>query len=103
MTTTPGADLLTGNINIKDYWVYLSRDGGSGAALGGVANGTGYLFVQVLQYGTGQPLDGATVRVTSGATTYTAVTQPGQNGYVGFSGIPLGSVNVSIVRHICCW
>ena len=99
MTTTPGADLLTGNINIKDYWVYLSRDGGSGAALGGVANGTGYLFVQVLQYGTGQPLDGATVRVTSGATTYTAVTQPGQNGYVGFSGIPLGSVNVSIERH----
>lgn len=99
MTTSSDADLLTGNINIKDYWVYLSRDGGSGAALGGVANGTGFFFVQVLQYGTGQPLDGATVRVTSGATTFTAVTQPGQNGYVGFSGVPLGSVNVSIERH----
>ena len=99
MSTTSGADLLNGNINIDEYWVYLSRDGGSGAALGGVSDGTGYLFVQVLQYGTGLPLDGATVTVTSGATTFTAVTQEGQNGYVGFSGIPIGSVNVSVEKR----
>ncbi len=99
MKTAEGTNLLNGNINIDEYWVYLSRDGGSGAALGGVSNGTGYLFVQVLQYGTGLPLDGATVTVTSGASTYTAVTEPGQNGYVGFGGIPLGSVNVSIEKQ----
>lgn len=99
MSVTSGTNLLNGNINIDEYWVYLSRDGGSGAALGGVTNGTGYLFVQVLQYGTGLPLDGATVTVTSGASTYTAVTEAGQNGYVGFAGILIGSVNVSIERH----
>ncbi len=99
MTTTSGAELLNGNIDIQDYWVYLSRDGGSGAALGGVSEGTGFLFVQVLQYGTGQPLDGATVTVRSGASTYTAVTEDGQNGYVGFAGIPVGSVDVSVE---CC-
>lgn len=96
LTTADGNDVLTGNIQIEDYWVYLSRDGGSGAALGGIGNGTGFLFIQVLQYGTGQPLDGATVTVTSGASTFTGVTQDGQNGYVGFSGIPMGSVNVHI-------
>ncbi|MBQ9838027.1 MAG: prepilin-type N-terminal cleavage/methylation domain-containing protein [Oscillospiraceae bacterium] len=96
LTTADGNDVLTGNIQIEDYWVYLSRDGGSGAALGGVGNGTGFLFIQVLQYGTGQPLDGATVTVTSGASTFAGVTQDGQNGYVGFSGIPMGSVNVHI-------
>ncbi len=96
MHTADGADLLNGNIDIEDYWVYLSRDGGSGAALGGISGNTGFLFVQVLQFGTGQPLDGARVTVTSGASTFTAITEDGQNGYVGFSGIPVGSVNVQI-------
>lgn len=99
MSTDSSAGLLNGNINIDEYWVYLSRDGGSGAALGGVSNGTGNLFVQVLQFGTGLPLDGATVTVTSGATTFTAVTEEGQNGYVGFAGVPIGSVNISVDRH----
>lgn len=96
LTTTSASDLLNGIINVSDYWVYLSRDGGSGAALGGVSNGTGYLFIQVLQYGTGQPLDGATVSVVSGARTFTATTEPGQSGYVGFSGIPVGGVTVHV-------
>ncbi len=99
MTTTSDDALLNGNIDIKDYWVYLSRDGGSGAALGGVSEGKGFLFVQVLQYGTGQPIDGATVTVRSGASTYTAITEDGQNGYVGFAGIPIGSVQVSVEKH----
>lgn len=99
MRTDSGSGLLNGSINIDEYWVYLSRDGGSGAAFGGVSNGTRNLFVQVLQFGTGLPLDGATVTVTSGATTFTAVTQEGQNGYVGFAGVPIGSVNISVDRH----
>lgn len=96
LNTTSASDLLNGIINVSDYWVYLSRDGGSGAALGGVSEGTGHLFVQVLQYGTGEPLDGATVSVVSGAKTFTATTEPGQSGYVGFSGIPVGSVSVHV-------
>ena len=96
MTVISGTDLSGGNINIEEYWVYLSTDGGSGAALGGVVDGKGYLFVQVLQYGTGLPLDGATVTVNSGASTFIAITREGQNGYVGFSGIPVGSVNISV-------
>lgn len=90
------AEYLTGGIDVNEYWVYLSRDGGSGAALGGVSDGTGYMFIQVLQFGTGQPVDGATVKVSSGASVFTATTSAGQNGFVGFSGIPEGSVQIAV-------
>jgi len=96
LNTASAGGYVGGQLNIDDYWVYLSRDGGSGAALGGVSNGTGHLFVKVLQFGTDDPLTGATVRVESGAQTFTAVTQEGQNGYVGFSNIPEGSVTIHI-------
>ncbi|HBT65569.1 MAG TPA: hypothetical protein DEB10_13015, partial [Ruminococcaceae bacterium] len=96
LITTSASDYLNGVINIDEYWVYLSRDGGSGAALGGVANGEGHMFVQVLQFGTGEPIDGAQVTLISGARSYTAITRAGQNGFVGFSGIPEGSVLVCV-------
>lgn len=96
LTVTSAEDYVGGQLNIQDYWVYLSRDGGSGAALGGVSNGTGHLFVQVLQFGTGEPLTGANVTVTSGAATFTATTREGQNGFVGFSNIPEGSCTITI-------
>ena len=96
LNTTSANDLLNGVINVSDYWVYLSRDGGSGAALGGVDGDTGFLFVQVLQYGTGEPLDGATVTVDAGAKSFAATTADGQKGFVGFSGVPTGSVNISV-------
>ena len=96
LSSTDAADYLNGVINVNEYWVYLSRDGGSGAALGGVANGHGHMFVQVLQFGTGEPLDCAQVTVYSGARSFSAVTKPRQNGYVGFSGIPEGTVRVCV-------
>ena len=96
LTITSADGYVGGQLNIQDYWVYLSRDGGSGAALGRVSNGTGHLFVQVLQFGTGDPLTGATVTVTSGAKTFTATTREGQNGFVGFSNIPEGSCTITI-------
>ena len=96
LTITSADGYVGGQLNIQDYWVYLSRDGGSGAALGGVSNGTGHLFVQVLQFGTGDPLTGATVTVTSGAKTFSATTREGQNGFVGFSNIPEGSCTITI-------
>lgn len=96
LNTTSADELLNGIINVSDYWVYLSRDGGSGAALGGVDGDTGFLFVQVLQYGTGEPITGASVTVSAGAKTFSATTAEGQKGFVGFSGVPVGSVNVSV-------
>lgn len=96
LKTTSATEMLNGVINVRDYWVYLSRDGGSGAALGGVSEGVGHLFIQVVQYGTGQPLGNATVTVTAGSKTFMAVTDESQNGFVGFSGIPVGSVNISV-------
>ncbi len=96
LNVTSADGYISGQLDINDYWVYLSRDGGSGAALGGVSNGTGHLFVQVLQFGTGDPLTGATVTVSSGARTFTATTREGQNGFVGFTGIPEGSCTISV-------
>lgn len=91
---TSADEFVSGVINVSDYWVYLSRDGGSGAALGGVQNGTGHLFVKVTQYGTGEPLTGARVTVVSGARSFSAVTVEGQGGFVGFSEVPEGSVSI---------
>lgn len=89
-------EYINGEINVSDYWVYLSRNGGSGAALGGVNNGTGHLFIRVIQYGTNEPLSGATVTVSSGAKSFTAVTSAEQNGFVGFSGVPVGTANITV-------
>ncbi len=99
LTVTTADTMLTGGINVEDYWVYLSRDGGSGAALGGVSDGMGHVFVQVTQFGTGNPIDNAQVTVRSGAKTFTATTVAGQNGFVGFSGVPMGSVTISVSAH----
>ena len=96
MTTASADDFINGSINVEDYWVYLSREGGSGAALGGVNGDEGFLFVQVLQFGTSQPLIGANVTVTAGSKTFRATTQDGQKGYVGFTGVPKGAVNISV-------
>lgn len=91
-TKTPIAKsaVESGVINIEDYWVYLSRDGGSGESLTNAENGTGMVFVQVRQYGTDELLDDVTVTLRIGAESRTAVT--GVNGTVGFSDIALGSV-----------
>lgn len=96
LKVTSADEFVDGELNIADYWVYLSRDGGSGAALGGISNGVGHLFIKILQFGTDEPLTGATVTVRSGAKTFTGLTKEGQNGYVGFSGIPEGSVSISV-------
>lgn len=96
LRTTTASQILTGVVNVEDYWVYLSREGGSGAALGGVSNGTGHVFVQVTQFGTGVPIDNAQVTVVSGAQSFTATTGEGQNGFVGFSGVPVGSVTITV-------
>lgn len=99
LNTASASDYLNGTVNVADYWVYLSREGGSGAALGGVSYGEGHLYIQVLQYGTGTPIDNATVTVTSGAKTYTAVTSADQNGFVGFSNIPVGTVSINVSAY----
>ncbi len=96
LRTTTASQILTGVVNVEDYWVYLSREGGSGAALGGVTDGTGHVFVQVTQFGTGAPIDNAQVTVISGAKSFTASTDEGRNGFVGFSGVPVGSVTITV-------
>ena len=53
--------LDSGVVNVEDYWVYLSRDGGSGEALANEINGTGMVFIQIRQYGTDNLLDGVKV------------------------------------------
>ena len=81
-----------GIINTEDYWVYLSRDGGSGEAVINTQNGTGMVFIQIRQYGTDKLLDDVTVTLNIGSEQMRA--QTGSNGTVGFSGIHLGSVFV---------
>lgn len=99
LNVTSASEYLNGTVNVADYWVYLSREGGSGAALGGVSDGVGHLYIQVLQYGTGNPIGNATVTVTSGARTFTAITSEAQNGFVGFSDVPVGTVNISVSAY----
>ena len=82
--------LSSGVVNVEDYWVYLSRDGGSGEALNNEVNGTGMVFVQIRQYGTDNLLDGVKVTLRIGSESRVATT--GVNGTVGFSDVSLGSV-----------
>lgn len=89
-TPVSKSSIENGVVNIEDYWVYLSRDGGSGDAIVNSDNGTGMVFIQVRQYGTDSLLEDVTVTLRIGAGSMTAVT--GKNGTVGFSGISIGSV-----------
>ncbi len=82
-----------GVINTDDFWVYLSRDGGSGEAVINSENGTGMVFVQIRQYGTDELLDETTVTINIGSEIRTAKTTG--NGTVGFTDIPLGTVYIS--------
>ncbi len=93
-TKTPVSktNVENGIVNTEDYWVYLSRDGGSGEAAINTENGKGLVFIQVRQYGTDKLLDDVTVKLNIGSETMSAVT--GNNGTVGFSGINIGSVFV---------
>ena len=97
-TKTPitRASVESGVVNLEDYWVYLSRDGGSGESMTNTENGTGMVFVQVRQFGSDSLLDGVTVTLRLGAESRTAVT--GTNGTVGFSDISLGSVYVEATK-----
>lgn len=97
-TKTPitRASVESGVVNLEDYWVYLSRDGGSGESMTNNENGTGMVFVQVRQFGSDSLLDGVTVTLRLGAESRTAVT--GTNGTVGFSDISLGSVYVEATK-----
>lgn len=91
-TTVTKRDIENGIVNVEDYWVYLSRDGGSGDAIANSQNGTGMVFVQIRQYGTDMLLDDVTVTLRIGSESRVAVT--GSNGTVGFSGVSPGSVYV---------
>lgn len=84
--------LSSGIINTEDFWVYLSRDGGSGDALINSENGTGTVFVQIRQFGTDELLDETTVTLSIGSEQRTAKTN--KNGTVGFSNVPLGTVYI---------
>ena len=86
------AQLSSGIINTEDFWVYLSRDGGSGDALINSENGTGMVFVQIRQFGTDELLEGTTVTISIGSEQRTAKT--GKNGTVGFSNVPLGTAYI---------
>lgn len=86
------AQLSSGIINTEDFWVYLSRDGGSGDALINSENGTGMVFVQIRQFGTDELLEGTTVTLSIGSEQRTART--GKNGTIGFSNVPLGTVYI---------
>lgn len=84
------SSIENGVINVEDFWVYLSRDGGSGDAISNAVNGTGMVFVQLRQFGTDRLLDDVTVTLRIGSEIRTAVT--GLNGTVGFTDVSLGSV-----------
>lgn len=86
-----------GVINVDDYWVYLSRDGGSGDAIINDQNGRGNVFVQIRQFGTNDLLGGVSVTLRVGSSLMTATT--GTNGTVGFSGIVPGSVFVEAEKE----
>ncbi len=86
-----------GVINVEDYWVYLSRDGGSGDAVINELNGTGNVYVQIRQFGTDGLLEGVKVTLRVGSSLIEATT--GANGTVGFSGISLGSVFIEAEKH----
>lgn len=98
-TKTPVSEsaVASGVINVEDYWVYLSRDGGSGDAIMNTTNGTGNVFVQIRQFGTDELLEGVRVTLRIGSELMTATTGP--NGTVGFSGIVPGSCFVEAEKE----
>lgn len=98
-TKTPvsESEVASGVINVEDYWVYLSRDGGSGDAIMNTTNGTGNVFIQIRQFGTDELLEGVRVTLRVGSELMTATTGP--NGTVGFSGIVPGSCFVEAEKQ----
>ncbi len=98
-TKTPVSEsaVASGVVNVEDYWVYLSRDGGSGDAIMNTTNGTGNVFVQIRQFGTDELLEGVRVTLRIGSELMTATTGP--NGTVGFSGIVPGSCFVEAEKE----
>jgi len=98
-TKTPvsESEVASGVINVEDYWVYLSRDGGSGDAIMNTTNGTGNVFIQIRQFGTDELLEGVRVTLRVGSELMIATTGP--NGTVGFSGIVPGSCFVEAEKQ----
>ena len=98
-TKTPVSEsaVASGVINVEDYWVYLSRDGGSGDAIINTTNGTGNVFIQIRQFGTDELLEGVRVTLRVGSELMTATTGP--NGTIGFSGIVPGSCFVEAEKQ----
>ena len=91
-TAVTESQLRSGVIDTENFWVYLSRDGGSGDALINSENGTGMVFVQIRQFGTDELLEDTTVTLYIGSEQRTAKTS--KNGTVGFSNISLGTVYI---------
>ncbi len=91
------SDVANGVINVEDYWVYLSRDGGSGDAVVNTLNGTGNVFIQIRQFGTDELLEGVDITLRVGSSLMNATTGP--NGTVGFSGIAPGSCFVEAEKE----
>jgi len=57
-------DVNDGVVDTEDYWVYLDRKGGSGKAVGnGSDSQVRDFYVKVVQFGTGLPVNGATVTI----------------------------------------
>lgn len=96
-TQVSKSEVENGVINVDDYWVYLSRDGGSGDAILNDQNGRGNVFIQIRQFGTDDLLEGVRITLRVGSSLMTATT--GTNGTVGFSGIVPGSVFVEAEKE----
>lgn len=96
-TQVSKSEVENGVINVDDYWVYLSRDGGSGDAILNDQNGRGNVFIQIRQFGTDDLLVGVRITLRVGSSLMTATT--GTNGTVGFSGIVPGSVFVEAEKE----
>lgn len=77
-------ELINGGIDLEDFWVYLDREGGSGEVLG--LKQQLPFYVKVIEYGTGKPLNGATVTIqhTNGVSSATT----SQTGIVVFPKSP---------------
>ena len=96
-TQVSKTEVENGVINVDDYWVYLSSDGGSGDAILNDQNGRGNVFIQIRQFGTNDLLDGVRITLRVGSSLMTATT--GTNGTVGFAGIDPGSVFVEAEKE----
>lgn len=97
MTPISSDKIDNGIINVEDYWVYLSCDGGSGDSVVNEENGKGNVFIQIKQFGTDVLLKDVKITLRIGSSLMTATT--GGGGTVGFSGIELGSVFVEAEKE----